>query len=83
MTARKPIIVNNKGMITIPVDIRRKHHLDPGTAVSIMEIHGHLEIIPLIEIEQLRTRSVAEFLDVMKESDEIERAIENEKKGMP
>ena len=36
MVAVKTVIVNNKGMITIPSKIREKYNLYPGTEVAVL-----------------------------------------------
>ncbi len=45
----KIIRVNKKGMITIPVDIRKKYNLMEGSEISILDIDGQLSIIPIYE----------------------------------
>ncbi|MHA1520161.1 MAG: AbrB/MazE/SpoVT family DNA-binding domain-containing protein [Promethearchaeota archaeon] len=45
----KIIRVNKKGMITIPVDIRKKYNLMEGAEISILDIDGQLSIIPIYE----------------------------------
>ena len=40
------VTVSAKGWIVIPVELRRKYHLTPGTKVEIVDNHGVLTIIP-------------------------------------
>lgn len=51
MSISKPIVINRKGMITIPVDIRKKFNLNEGTEIAIVELEGVLTIIPIYDIE--------------------------------
>lgn len=42
--------VTSKGQLTVPVAVRRKHHLEPGTRVSFEEKNGDLILRPLPDI---------------------------------
>lgn len=35
-----------KGQIVIPVELRRKYHIEPGTDLQIMEYNGIIYLIP-------------------------------------
>jgi AbrB family looped-hinge helix DNA binding protein len=35
-----------KGQIVIPAEIRKKHHIEPGTEMQIMEYGGIIYLIP-------------------------------------
>lgn len=39
--------VNQKGMITIPVDLRRKYQLTEGSEITIVDLESNLIIIPI------------------------------------
>lgn len=53
------VTVNSKGMITIPKDIREKHHLGKGTDVAVIEIEGAITIIPVLSTDELaRTKTL-------------------------
>lgn len=39
--------VNQKGMITIPVDLRRKYQLKEGSEITIVDLESNLIIIPI------------------------------------
>lgn len=36
----------SKGQIVIPAEIRKKHHIEPGTEMQIMEYGGIIYLIP-------------------------------------
>jgi AbrB family looped-hinge helix DNA binding protein len=38
-----------KGQIVIPVEIRKKYHIEPGTEIQIMEYGGIIHLIPPVE----------------------------------
>ncbi len=78
MVQSKPIQVNNKGMITIPADLREKYDIRPGAMLSILEINGHLEIVPIVDIERLRKHTAGEFMKSIEDSHEKEIGLENE-----
>jgi AbrB family looped-hinge helix DNA binding protein len=76
MIKSKPSIVNRKGMITIPADLREKLDLHEGTRVTVMELEGNLVIIPIVDIEKLRTHAYEEFAKVEDEARAEELEIE-------
>lgn len=39
----------SKGQIVIPVDIRKRYHIEPGTEMQIMEYGGIIYLIPPVE----------------------------------
>ena len=39
--------LSEKGQIVIPVELRRKYNIEPGTKVELMDIGGEIVIIPL------------------------------------
>jgi AbrB family looped-hinge helix DNA binding protein len=39
--------ISQKGQVVIPAPIRRKHHLEPGAPVSVVEEGGRIIITPL------------------------------------
>ncbi|MEX2719371.1 MAG: AbrB/MazE/SpoVT family DNA-binding domain-containing protein [Candidatus Sigynarchaeota archaeon] len=61
MARSKVSVVNRKGMITIPADMRERFNLHEGSRVIVMEIDGHLEIVPIVDIEKFRAHSYAEY----------------------
>jgi AbrB family looped-hinge helix DNA binding protein len=64
----KASVVNRKGMITIPADVRERFNLREGSKVTVMEIDGHIEIIPIVDIETLRTRPYADLSKIEDEA---------------
>ncbi len=38
-----------KGQIVIPAEIRKRHHIEPGTEMQIMEYGGIIYLIPPVE----------------------------------
>ena len=38
-----------KGQVVIPVEIRKKYHITPGTEMQIMEYGGIIYLIPPVE----------------------------------
>ncbi|MBN2150983.1 MAG: AbrB/MazE/SpoVT family DNA-binding domain-containing protein [Candidatus Lokiarchaeota archaeon] len=77
MTESKPITINKKGMITIPVGLREKYHIQAGSRVSILEVNGHLEIVPILGLDELRRHDVAEIMKVMEDAHDQEMRLEN------
>ena len=45
----KTIRINKKGMITIPVEIRKKYNLHDGAELVILDIEGNLTIVPIYD----------------------------------
>ncbi len=39
----------SKGQIVIPAEIRKKHHIEPGSELQIMEYGGIIYLIPPVE----------------------------------
>ncbi len=39
----------SKGQIVIPAEIRKRHHIKPGTKIQIMEYGGIIYLIPPVE----------------------------------
>lgn len=46
------VAVQGRGVLTLPADLRRRHHLDePGAQVSLVETEdGRIELIPLVAV---------------------------------
>lgn len=40
------VIVSEKGWVVIPAGLRRKHKLEPGTQVQVVDYGGVLAIVP-------------------------------------
>ena len=72
MARSKVSVVNRKGMITIPADLRERFKIHEGSRVNVMEIDGHLEIVPIVDIETFREHSYAEYSKVEDEARALE-----------
>ncbi|HMF33096.1 MAG TPA: AbrB/MazE/SpoVT family DNA-binding domain-containing protein [Candidatus Lokiarchaeia archaeon] len=48
--------ITSRGMITIPLALRKKFKLTEGAEVAILEDEGRLILIPLVDIETLRDK---------------------------
>ncbi len=40
------VVVSEKGWVVIPAELRRKHHLSPGTEVQVVDYGGVLSLVP-------------------------------------
>ncbi len=43
------VTVSSKGWVVIPSELRRRHRLNPGTEVQIVDYGGVLAIVPKLE----------------------------------
>ena len=82
MKIQKQVLVNQKGMITIPRLIRKKYKIQPGTEVAVVELEGVICIIPIRDIETTRNISVEEFEKSIDESRVEELELENNAKNL-
>ncbi|HME52607.1 MAG TPA: AbrB/MazE/SpoVT family DNA-binding domain-containing protein [Candidatus Lokiarchaeia archaeon] len=76
----KTITVNEKGMITIPYQLRKKYNLSKGSEVAVIEIEGNITVIPLMtkeEFEASRVTSASEMEKVLDQITEEELELEN------
>ena len=66
----KIVKVTNKGMISIPADIRKKHKIKDGDYIIVTEENGEIKIIPIESEESLRKKglTVEEFREIYKKS---------------
>jgi AbrB family looped-hinge helix DNA binding protein len=81
MNKSRDAIVNKRGMVTIPKDIRERFGFKEGSRISFMIIDGALEIIPYRTIEEMEaacTISKEEMARIIDEDHEIELRLENE-----
>ncbi len=72
----KSVKINNKGMITIPARIRKKYNLTTGNEVAIYDLNGQIIIIPILDIEKIRTFTREEFGKVYEEIHDEEVKLE-------
>jgi len=72
------LIVNQRGMITIPKQIRKDHNIKPGTEIAILEIEGVITLVPLLNEHQLQENLIPheEMVRIYEESKQNE--LENE-----
>lgn len=75
----KSVIINKKGMVTIPAKLRKKHDLHEGSEVAFIELEGAIVLVPILDFELLRpflpTRKQME--KIYYESREIELQLEH------
>ena len=64
------MVLNSKGQVTIPAHLRAKYGLHAGDAVEVVEVDGHLQIVPRADAESRgqrltrRLRNTANSKDV-------------------
>ncbi|NMC08038.1 MAG: AbrB/MazE/SpoVT family DNA-binding domain-containing protein [Candidatus Lokiarchaeota archaeon] len=81
MTTRETVVVNHRGMVTIPKDIREKFNIREGTRVAFIEVDGAIEVIPIRSIEEMETACtipLARMSAIMDEAREQELKLEND-----
>jgi AbrB family looped-hinge helix DNA binding protein len=71
--------VTNRGMITIPANLRKKYGLKDGDRVIVIEDEGMLRIVPVESIESLQNRALTtkEMMEILKRSREEELELED------
>ncbi len=75
----KIVKVTNKGMISIPAEIRKKHKINDGDYIVIKENEdGTIKIIPIKSIESLREQAltIEEFREIFKKSQQEDKELE-------
>ena len=80
MTLDGIVKVTNRGMITIPANLRKKYDLQDGDQVIVVEDEGMLKIIPIEPIKSLQNRSITtkEMIKILKRSREEELELEEQ-----
>ncbi len=75
----KPIIITNRGMITIPATLRKRFNLHDGDRVIILEDEGTLRLIPIVPEAILREQSCSaeEMMKILRKSRTEELELEN------
>jgi AbrB family looped-hinge helix DNA binding protein len=78
MTREGIVKVTNRGMITIPANLRKKYGLQDGNQVIVVEDEGMLKIIPVETIKSLQNKSITtkEMVGILRRSREEELEIE-------
>ena len=54
----KSVKVTNKGMISIPAEIRKKYNIKDGDYIVVKEESGSIKLIPIEDIDSLRERAL-------------------------
>jgi AbrB family looped-hinge helix DNA binding protein len=74
-------IVNRKGMVTIPSNLRKKYNLEEGSEVTFLDIMGNLVLVPILSIEEIRKQmpTAKDMVKSYEESREQEIQLENER----
>jgi len=81
MEPKTSVIVNNRGMVTIPKIIRERFNIHEGTRVVFMEIDGAIEVIPVRSVEELEAACTiprARMSTIMDADREHELTLEND-----
>ncbi len=82
MTSRiTTVIVNKRGMITIPAALREKYGIIEGSRIAFVEIDGKIEFIPVRNVEEMEsacTATLEESSKVYDENKDLELKLENE-----
>lgn len=66
--------ISAKGWVVIPAGYRKKHHLEPGTKVNIVDYGGVLAIVPALDDPVRHARGI------LKSSQSLSKALLNERK---
>ena len=77
--AEKVVKVTNKGMISIPAEIRKKYNISDGDYVLVKEEkNGEIKIIPIESEESLRKKglTIEEFRKIFNQSRKEDKELE-------
>jgi AbrB family looped-hinge helix DNA binding protein len=77
MSSLKPIFINQKGMVTIPIKLRKKYGLKEGTEVTFVEIEGAITTIPIEDLKKKSNISLKDLMQSIDEEHEIDIRIED------
>ena len=77
--------LSSKGQIVIPIEIRERYSMEPGTKVELMDIGGEIVIIPItmknpIDAAKGLLKGGRSTRDLMKLARNEERRLERQKK---
>ena len=78
--AEKSVKVTNKGMISIPANIRKKYNIKDGDYIVVKEEeNGTIKLIPIEDINSLRNRAltVEESREIFEQSRREDRELEH------
>jgi AbrB family looped-hinge helix DNA binding protein len=78
MTTREIVKITRRGMITIPLGLRKKFNLKIGSSVALIEDEGKLTLIPLKDVEALREEFISkkEMAEIIDQTDKEEMELE-------
>jgi len=54
MASNNIVIVNSRGMITIPSQIRKEKKINPGSKIAILNILGTITLVPILNEEEMQ-----------------------------
>lgn len=66
--------VSQKGWVVIPVDLRKKYHLEPGTHLHVVDYGGVLSLVPTLE------NPIEEGAGILKGESSLTQALLNERR---
>ncbi len=58
MASNNIVIVNSRGMITIPSQIRKNNNIKPGSKVAILNIAGTITLVPILSEEEIQNNLI-------------------------
>jgi AbrB family looped-hinge helix DNA binding protein len=78
MTTKEIVKITRRGMITIPLGLRKKFNLKIGSSVALIEDEGKLTLIPLKDVEVLREEFISkkEMAEIIDQTDKEEMELE-------
>ncbi len=78
MTTKEIVKITRRGMITIPLGLRKKFNLKIGSSVALIEDEGKLTLIPLYDVEELRENFISkkEMAEIIDQTDKEEMELE-------
>ncbi|MHA1792272.1 MAG: AbrB/MazE/SpoVT family DNA-binding domain-containing protein [Promethearchaeota archaeon] len=70
MTFSKSVTVTNRGMISIPAELRRKYDIKDGDKISVIEDEEGIKLIPIEDLNTLRSKGVLakEIMEIMRKA---------------
>lgn len=71
--------ITNRGMVTIPRQLRQKYNLQKGQKLRIIDRNGEIVLIPLLDLEKERNSfvSIEDLMKSIEEDHQIEIELEN------
>ncbi|MHA1143909.1 MAG: AbrB/MazE/SpoVT family DNA-binding domain-containing protein [Candidatus Helarchaeota archaeon] len=72
MTTNNVVKITNRGMISIPANLRKKYDLEDGQYLNVIEDEGFLKLIPI--------RTTKELQEVGPSTEDVLKLIEKSRK---